>query len=722
MRDTLTPRPPLPNRGRGGENPIALAPGATVVVKLGGATLGGATFDGGDALLEEVAALARAGLRVVLVHGGGPLITAWLERLGVPTRFVDGQRVTDEAALEVATMVLRGTVNTGIVAALGRLGVRAVGLSGADDGLLRARRRPELGFVGEAPVVNTALPRALLDQGVVPVIAPLGLDAAGALLNINADVATAAIAAALRADAALFLTDVPGVRGPDGAVRSSLDRATVRALIAGGTINGGMIPKVEACLAALEGARRAIILNGRTPGVLQGTLTGVIAGTIVHGDDEKEIANMTSIAPSTGDANAPLVHESDDTLGGVLVHPQADASTAGTPSPTVQEREARVYMRTFKREPLVLVRGEGARVWDDTGRCYLDLVAGIAVNILGHANPAVADAISKQARTLMHTSNLYYTLPQIELAELLLDATGMEGVFFTNSGAEANEAAVKMARKWGKRYKSGAYEVVTALNSFHGRTLAMVAATGKPKYQEPFAPMPAGFTHVPYNSIEALEGVVGPGTAAVLLEPIQGEGGIHPAAPGYLAAVRRLCDERNVLLMLDEVQSGMGRTGTFLASQGEGIVPDVVTLAKGLGGGVPLGAALARGNANVFEPGDHGSTQGGNPLACAAGVATMRALRDEGLIDRAAEVGAYFMKGLHELAARGLPITEVRGRGLMLAIEVDGDAPAVVARAREGGVLLNATGPTTLRLVPPLTLTRAEVDEAIAALEQALAV
>ena len=739
--DTLTPRPmanwppdpyprdrwsraPLSNRGRGGENPIALAPGATVVVKLGGATLGGATFDGGGALLEEVAALARAGLRVVLVHGGGPLITAWLERLGVPTRFVDGQRVTDEAALEVATMVLRGTVNTGIVAALGRLGVRAVGLSGADDGLLRARRRPGLGFVGEAPEVNAALPRALLDQGIVPVIAPLGLDAEGALLNINADVATAAIAAALEADAALFLTDVPGVRGPDGAVRSSLDRVTVRALIAEGTISGGMIPKVEACLTALEGARRAIILDGRTPRALLGLLTGVIAGTIVHGDDKKEIADMTSIAPSTGDANAPLVHESDDTLGGVPVHPHADASTAGMSSPTatVQEREARVYMRTFKREPLVLVRGEGARVWDDTGRCYLDLVAGIAVNILGHANPTVADAISKQAHTLMHTSNLYYTLPQIELAELLLDATGMEGVFFTNSGAEANEAAVKMARKWGKRHKDGAYEVVTALNSFHGRTLAMVAATGKPKYQEPFAPMPAGFTHVPYNSIEALEDVVGPGTAAVLLEPIQGEGGIHPAAPGYLAAVRRLCDERQVLLMLDEVQSGMGRTGTFLASQGEGVTPDVVTLAKGLGGGVPLGAALARGNANVFEPGDHGSTQGGNPLACAAGVATMRALRDEGLIDRAAKVGAYFMKGLQELAARGLPVTEVRGRGLMLAVEIDGDAPAVVARAREGGVLLNATGPTTLRMVPPLTLTHTEVDEAVAALAQALAV
>jgi len=698
-----------------------LAVGATVVVKLGGATLGGATVDGGGALLEEVAALTRAGLRVVVVHGGGPLITSWLTRLGVPTRFVDGVRVTDEAALEVATMALRGTVNTGIVAALGRLGVRAVGLSGADDRLLRARRLPALGLVGEVERVDTALPRTLLEQGITPVLAPLGLDAEGALLNINADVAAAAVAAALRVDAALFMTDVPGVRGPDGAVQALLDRDAVRRLIDDGTISGGMIPKAQACLAALEGARHAVILDGRAPGALRSLLTGVVQGTVVVGrNDEQGVDDMTSTAPVTGDANAPLAHATGDTLGGAPVHPKGRLSAPATPTPTAQEREARAYMRTFKREPLVLVRGEGTRVWDDAGRSYLDLVAGIAVNILGHAHPAVADAISAQARTLMHASNLYYTLPQLELAELLLEATGMEGVFFTNSGAEANEAAIKMARKWGKRHKGGAYEIVTALNSFHGRTLATVAATGKPKYQEPFAPMPAGFTHVPYNDSEALDEAVGPGTAAVLLEPIQGEGGVHPAAPGYLAAVRRLCDERECLLMLDEVQTGMGRTGTFLASQGENIVPDVVTLAKGLGGGVPLGAALARGDANVFEPGDHGSTQGGNPLACAAGVATLRALRDEGLIDRAAEVGAYFMERLNGLMAQGLPVTEVRGRGLMLAVEIDGDAPAVVTRARKAGVLLNATGPTTLRMVPPLVLTPAEVDEAVGVLAQTL--
>jgi acetylglutamate kinase len=662
------------------------------VIKLGGATL-----DGGGAPLEEVAALVRSGLRVVIVHGGGALISQWLDRVGVPTRFQDGVRVTDEPALEVATMVMRGVVNTGVVAGLARFGVAAAGLSGVDDGLLRARRKPELGLVGEVESVNTVALNALLDQGIVPVIAPLGLDADGTLLNINADTAAAAIAAALEADAALFMTDVPGVRDAGGAVLPRLDRGDVERLIADGVIAGGMIPKVRACLDALRGARMAAILDGRTAGALSGSLRDEsgMAGTVVT--DRRHAAE----APSTGDDDTPLTRE-----------PVGEAAVAA--------REAHAYMHTFRREPVVLVRGHGTRVWDETGRRYLDLVAGIAVNVLGHAHPAVAAAVARQARTLIHTSNLYYTLPQLELAEMLLGLTGMEGIFFTNSGAEANEAAIKIARKWGKRYKDGAYEIICAENSFHGRTLATVAATGKRRYQEPFEPMPAGFVHVPFNDPEALEAAIGPRTAAVLLEPIQGEGGVYAAAPGYLAAARRLCDERQALLMLDEVQTGIGRTGTFLACQGEGVVPDVVTLAKGLGGGTPLGAALARGTANIFEPGDHGSTLGGNPLACAAGVATLRVLRDEGLLAHTSEVGAYFKDRLEDLSARGVGVKEVRGRGLMLAVEVDAEGGAVVAAMRERGVLVNSTGPTTIRVVPPLILTREEVDEAVAALESVL--
>ncbi len=656
--------------------------GDTVVVKLGGATL-----DGAGAALDEVAALVRAGLRVVVVHGGGPLITAWLEKIGVPSRFVDGVRETDEAALEVAVMVLRGLVNTGVVRGLAAHGVTAQGLSGVDNGLLRATREPALGLVGTVASVDAAQLHHLLDVGVVPVIAPLALDVGGQLLSINADNAAAAIAAALGADAALFLTDTPGVLDGDGAPLAALDRASIETLKADGVIYGGMIPKVMACLAALEGARLAAILDGRSAGALTGLLGGTIAGTLVR-------------------ASAPL-------------------ETASAPHDALAEvaaREALVYMHTFKREPVALVRGRGARVWDADGKGYLDFVAGIAVNILGHAHPGLTAAITRQARTLMHTSNLYYTRPQVELAELLTAATGMEAAFFSNSGAEANEGAIKIARKWGKRHKNNAFEIICADNSFHGRTLATVAATGKPRYQEPFAPMPAGFTHVPYNNLSALEAAMSEGTAAVLLEPIQGEGGIHPAAPGYLAAVRRLCDERNVLLMFDEVQTGMGRTGTFLACQGEGVVPDVVTLAKGLGGGVPLGAVLARGSANILEPGDHGSTQGGNVLSCTAGVATMRALHDEGLIAHAATIGAALKASLESLQAHGLPIAEVRGRGLMLALETAPgmNAPGVVASARGRGLLVNATGETTVRLVPPLMLSAADVDEGVSILAAVL--
>src|SRR5437588_5186462 len=321
-----------------------LAPGSTLVIKLGGAT-----FDGAGAPLEEVAALVHAGMRVVLVHGGGPLITQWLERLGVPTRFQDGVRVTDEPALDVATMVLRGLVNTGVVAGLARHGVPAMGLSGADGGLLRARRRPELGLVGEVEQVDVAALQLLLDRGVVPVIAPLGLDAEGTLLNINADMAAAAVAAALGADAALFLTDVPGVCGADGRAMPHLDRAEVERLIADGVIGGGMIPKVRACLDALRGARLAAILDGRTPGALADLLEDAVAGTIVA--DPRRDAGYG--APVTGDDNAPVTKQATDLSA-------------------VQSREARAYMHTFRREPPALVRGRGTRVWDEAGRAYLD--------------------------------------------------------------------------------------------------------------------------------------------------------------------------------------------------------------------------------------------------------------------------------------------------------------------------------------------------------------
>ena len=375
-------------------------------------------------------------------------------------------------------------------------------------------------------------------------------------------------------------------------------------------------------------------------------------------------------------------------------------------------REASVYLHAYNRQPITLVRGAGCRVWDDAGNEYLDLVAGIAVNVLGHAHPAITAALAEQAATLLQVSNLYYTLPQLELAEALTATSPFDRVFFVNSGTEANEAAIKLARRFGGTRR----EIVALTGSFHGRTLGALAATGQPHYQAPFEPLPGGFRHVAPNDVAALEAAVGDETCAVLLEPIQGESGIHPLTDAFLLAARAACDRAGALLIFDEVQTGIGRTGTFYAFESTPVVPDVVTLAKGLAGGVPIGAVLARESASAFQPGDHGTTLGGNPLACAAALATLRVIDDEDLMANAAARGAQFAAGLAPLGA------EVRGRGLMLGLETHGPiARRVVELARQRhGLLVNATGDTTLRLVPPLTINAAEVDEAVERLGAAI--
>jgi len=376
--------------------------------------------------------------------------------------------------------------------------------------------------------------------------------------------------------------------------------------------------------------------------------------------------------------------------------------------------ERRYLFQNYARQPIVLVRGSGTRVWDEQGREYLDFVGGLAVNVLGHAHPAVAEAISRQARELIHVSNLYYSVPMIELARLLAEISGFEKVFFCNSGTEAVEAAIKLARRWGRDTRGGAFEIITARDAFHGRTLGALAATGNARYQEPFEPLPPGFVHVPWNDAEAIRAATTPNTVAVLLEPIQGEGGVNLPSPGYLAAVRRWCDERGLLFILDEIQTGMGRTGTFFAFEQEGIRPDIVCLAKGLAGGVPIGAVLARETvAAHLVPGDHGTTFGGNPLACAAGVATVRTIIDEGLPARAAEAGRRLMARLRELEDRFPVVTEVRGRGLMAAVQLARDVASDVTNwCRERGLLVNPVRPNAIRLLPPLIVTDEEIDRA----------
>ncbi|MFH7326762.1 aspartate aminotransferase family protein [Desulfurivibrio sp. C05AmB] len=383
-----------------------------------------------------------------------------------------------------------------------------------------------------------------------------------------------------------------------------------------------------------------------------------------------------------------------------------------------------VLMNTYGRLPVTMVRGSGCLLYDADGREYLDFVAGIAVCNLGHCHPAVTAAITEQAGQLVHVSNLYHTTPQIELAETLCAHSFAERVFFCNSGAEANEAAIKLARK---ASPAGKYEIISLAGSFHGRTLATVAATGQSKFHEGFEPLPRGFIHAPFGDIAALESLIGPATCAVLCEPLQGEGGVRPLAQEYLRAIRELCDRHKLLLIFDEVQVGMGRTGTLLAHEQLGVVPDMLTLAKGLGNGLPIGALLARDAlAAAFTPGSHASTFGGNPVACRAAGAVLQIMLAPDFLPMVRARGRYLAARLGELAARfPAKAAEVRGmgliQGLVLREEFRAEGPAIVRQLFEQGLLLNFAGNTALRFLPPLVVSEEEIDRAVALVADALA-
>ncbi len=386
-----------------------------------------------------------------------------------------------------------------------------------------------------------------------------------------------------------------------------------------------------------------------------------------------------------------------------------------------QELEGKYFMKTVERLPVTIVRGQGSRVWDENGKEYLDFVAGWAVNCLGHCPQVVVEAVTEQVRTLIQTSNQFYTIPQVQLAEILVQHSCLDKVFPCNSGTEANEGAVKLARRYGKRHLNGAYEVITAMSSFHGRTLAMVAATGQPKYQQSYIPLTTGFVNVEYNNVEAIKEATTNQTCAVMLEPLQGEGGVNLVSDGYLAAVRDWCDQKGILLILDEIQTGVGRTGTLFAYEKYGVEPDIMTLAKGLASGIPIGAILAKNRASVFTPGDHGSTFGGNPVACAAGYATMKYIIDNDVAGNAKRVGQYFIAKLEQLKQKFQFITDVRGCGLLIAMEFGSDvANSVVEACLDRGLLVNRVKPNTLRFMPPLVISTSEVDEAISILDEAL--
>jgi predicted acetylornithine/succinylornithine family transaminase len=389
----------------------------------------------------------------------------------------------------------------------------------------------------------------------------------------------------------------------------------------------------------------------------------------------------------------------------------------------VIEESDRYLMHTYSRFPVVLRKGRGIKVWSTTGKEYLDFLGGIAVNVLGHCHPKVVVAIQKQAQRLLHVSNFYHIEPQIKLARLLVINSFADKVFFCNSGAEANEAAIKLARKYAKEhYDQNRFEIITALNSFHGRTLATLTATGQEKFQKGFEPLVAGFRYVPFNDIDALQAAINQNTCAVMLEPIQGEGGINIPSDDYLRNVRELCDRHGLLLILDEVQTGMGRTGKLFAYEHYGITPDIMTLAKGLGGGVPIGAMLATELvSSAFQPKTHASTFGGNPLVCAAAIATIETILEDGFIlDQCNRMAKYFMEKLNQLKEDfSEQIMEIRGKGLLIAMELPRDGLPIVNACLERGILIgSAGGGNVLRFTPPLTVERKDIDQLIDVLEE----
>jgi len=381
----------------------------------------------------------------------------------------------------------------------------------------------------------------------------------------------------------------------------------------------------------------------------------------------------------------------------------------------------RYIINTYGERKLAFVKGSGTRLWDADGKEYLDFFAGIAVVSLGHCHPAVTEAICRQAGTLVHVSNLYYIEPQVRLAQLLSAHSFAGRWFFANCGATANESAIKLARRYWAEQGTPKPHIIAAEHSFHGRTLATITATGQKKYQAGFEPMMPGFSHVPYDDVAALEEAITPETGAIILEPIQGEGGVRVPRADYLPAVRRLCDDRGLLLIFDEVQTGMGRTGKLFCHEYAGIAPDIITVAKALGNGVPIGAmGCTEKAASGFAPGMHATTFGGNPLCTAAALATLEVMLADGFLEGVQETGAYFMNALAELAAKHPVIKEVRGKGLMIGVEMRDAVAPVLARMLEAGIVCGPAGPNVLRFVPPLIVTRKDVDRVVSALDAVL--
>ena len=637
--------------------------------------IGGNQLDDPNFLVVLARALAAEKKPLAIVHGGGRAIAELQQRLGIKTAHVDGLRVTDAESLAVAEMVLSGKINKRVVAALLAAGLDALGLSGVDRGLLRCRQKvhptTEIGYVGEIVEVRTEVIRDLLRDGVTPVISPISLGTDGQHYNVNADEAAGALAAALRAEQLLLLSDVPGVL-QDGIVIKHLTPTGATALIENGVVHLGMIPKVRAAISAIE--------NGVT---------------------QARIVNLQGLSSGTGTTIA------SDGAG-------SDSHDSSIDSDSVIAAEAKYIVPTYSRPPHVFTRGEGAYLYTAEGKRYLDFSAGIAVTALGHSDADWAAAVSQQAGTLTHVSNLYHTTPHVDLARRLVEHSFADRVFFCNSGSEANEAALKFARKCGRAIDDAGNKIgiVAFEGGFHGRTTGALAATARAQYRDPFEPLLPGVTFARFNDLSAAASAINAYTCAVIIEPVQGEGGVRPANHAFLQGLRQICDQHQALLVFDEVQCGLGRSGNLWAHQAAGVTPDIMTLAKPLAGGLPIGATLVTETvAQVLQPGDHGSTFAAGPLVCHAANVVFDRVAQPAFLESVRSKGEYILERLRALDAEGL--LDVRGAGLLVGAEFSHSVKPLIAAAADRGLLTINAGENVLRLCPPLVVSIGQVNTAI---------
>ncbi len=667
-----------------------------IVIKIGGSIA-----NKPEQLVSDIATLSKTGkYRFVIVHGGAIQTTALSERLGITPKFITSptgvkSRYTDSASIETYVLALRGKVNAGIVLSLQNAGVNAIGISGIDGGLIRAKQKiitsvDETGkqkivrddYTGKIERIDARSLTHFMNAGFTPVVAPIALGETGQPLNADGDRAAAAIASALGAEKLLLLTDVDGYfKNFPNDLAHSLQRTEIDDAIK--TATGGMKRKLMACGEAIDaGVTEAVICNGTVSSAVTNAING--SGT--------RIRNSATVE------NLPM--------------PRTNLSLV--------ESENKFEMNVYKKRDIALDHGNGSLVWDVEGNEYVDFTSGIGVAILGHNHPKLVDAVFTQASRMITCNESFANDQRVELLTRLTTlwhgATGKNGkVFLCNSGTEANEAAIKLARA-----KTGRKSLVAAMNAFHGRTCGSLTLTFKSKYRERFEPLIGPVSRIRMNDTEGLKTAVTSDTAALFLEVIQGEGGLRPANEEFLKAARDICTDKGTLLVFDEVQSGIGRTGKFFSFEHSGIAPDLVTLAKGLGGGVPIGAAITSEEFSVFKTLEHGSTFGGNPLAAAAANATLRAIDEEQLLQTVQKNGEWFFGQLNALKAKHPSIVDVRGKGLFIGLELNIESTPIVKAAQAKGLLILAAGDTVIRILPPLNTPRETYERALLILDSVL--